>query len=881
MSKNKQRRELADNGAYNTASGSGCKICAQQCSDARALKSQYLAQLGPIDWEADHIPMSCRGMRRKRDEEADDTAAAAELRANRELQLMTMLQTALGAKIASLANETPKTWGDFRGPRVERHLETVHTITTLAELHANPDYIAYERNTKRARDPRSSSSSSSAAAVWAQPALAFTQHGVVPPSIAAIGDPTAFLATAFTAFTARETNIISLVRTHQPLSVIADPFHKRTIELADWHRTTKPLTSREAATEAAVVLAARMQREVMSALFDGAAQPREAHRRGVMTTASLAADAGTVWDRYRALVLHGHSGPVNSRALLYSLKPDFEIDGAYKEALAKAQAALDDTDLDAAPLPEELAMPHLTAEHMQAHVRATIDELATQHRIFVLAICTDNASNMTSMIAKLGIFDARCGCHGIQLIARALMADKEGIPEIYDALVAARKFVDAVKKLPTAQIAVQLLSSCAHIGPETRWDSELQMIECVLAAHDRRLYQSFGSAAPRTGSATGRAPKADTVVEPASGESLKNMRTAIAVLMPFRVATKIVERDDATQLDLVRAIGILDLGDHVDYPHLDWTGVNKCVQARIVCAPLVVTAFFCRTVEVTFAKLEVIIAFIKSVILCAHSKMLCERVLGVDALAVARQFGTYVVAMSSTFSPKRAAAAQYETSVAEFDDNLARMRESDCAALAAWVREISRITASEASCERVFRDQKLTVGKTQKQLLASNVEARLKIGSLSKFYLDARKAQHERAAADAAAAAAPQPVEQDRAAPIVVHGEALTQEARDAMRRERVAMFSGATYLLNRAVDRISAEKKNVAALHANKCPGCGKTLPGAHRANQPTITCIHCELDFPEECSGTMRAVLIAAGALTTWKCKTCDATPAPPLFW
>jgi hypothetical protein len=257
-------------------------------------------------------------------------------------------------------------------------------------------------------------------------------------------------------------------------------------------------------------------------------------------------------------------------------------------------------------------------------------------------------------------------------------------------------------------------------------------------------------------------------------------------------------------------------------------------------------------------------------------------VLGVDALAVARQFGTYVVAMSSTFSPNRATAAQYETSDAEFHDNLARMRESDCAALAAWVREISRITASEASCERVFRDQKLTVGKTQKQLLASNVEARLKIGSLSKFYADARAEQLQRAtaAADGAAPAA-QTVEQDRAAPIVVHGEALTQQQRDVLRRERVAMFSGATYILNRAIDRISAEKKNVAALHANKCPGCGKTLPGAHRANQLTITCIHCELDFPEECSGTTRAVLMAASALATWKCKTCDATPAPPLFW
>lgn len=199
-------------------------------------------------------------------------------------------------------------------------------------------------------------------------------------------------------------------------------------------------------------------------------------------------------------------------------------------------------------------------------LKAVLDELRQLH-ISVVALVTDNAASMVNlrlwMQRDYHLLSVPCAAHTIQLVVRDIM----DLPAISCYTTVFDKVLDAFKSKEQRLKLKQYTPYKLVSANDTRWNSQLLAYERMAAVSDSmRLVAKLPSA---------------TVHMQMTDDQWAALTDLVHFLQPFRDATNVVQRDDATLMDVFRAFAQCLSANHTQYstPELNSHTLQKhCVS---------------------------------------------------------------------------------------------------------------------------------------------------------------------------------------------------------------------------------------------------------------------------------------------------------------
>jgi hypothetical protein len=202
--------------------------------------------------------------------------------------------------------------------------------------------------------------------------------------------------------------------------------------------------------------------------------------------------------------------------------------------------------------------------------------------INLIAVCTDNASNMTKFVSimkeELGIIGLGCMCHGIALMLK-------------DAVDQIPLWKEYVERACLLRVTFNTKFASGSDRPfreanDTRWNSKARLLRDVVK-HYPRVSKDF----------------AVGVEMMFTTEDLKFCETLCKQLEGVETATKICESDKSTLLDAIPALQLLMEVEPHSVNRLDGIGahlfedalIKRCENLMLLCEPLIALIFFFPT----------------------------------------------------------------------------------------------------------------------------------------------------------------------------------------------------------------------------------------------------------------------------------------------
>ncbi len=561
------------------------------------------------------------------------------------------------------------------------------------------------------------------------------------------------------------------------------------------------------------------------------------------TPATLTVDIASTrkhraWLRFMGVALAVRGSPP---VVLCLLTDDLVVKTALQRRGVNIRDDEDEFDDDALnDIPEnEDEEIHLTGDACRALLNNKIVALEKVHNFRVIAVTTDNGSNMTKMADEQdGLFSVRCACHTFQLIARRLIREHV---EVWNACVEFKKRCEQCGKQVMSHWP--LLDKCT-----TRWNGELTFLK---AAH-------FITTSPELAASLVTIEKMSRHVVHQLADNL------LPSLERLRQATLLCEKNKSDMLSLLEAIAICDYNSLCVDAGVRNEMLNDHIVGKLVTPVLVFVAYFCpgyRQRDVGgFADIQNLIgSWIKSKPVFAKLAA-CAGVGIAQVEAEFAKYNTINIPPSDTFSRRN------------FDDNIAKMRNETtpitCVpALAALVEMASRTLPSESNLESCFSRAGVFLPPRRANLAPSTLEAQLivnvAVGVTAALDAQARDAAiHVEPQANAAAAVAAAAV---AAAPAVA-----ADAADDALPRKMAAAVLLVLKYAGHRTEDWRRQQRN-----EQKCVACGAAL--TNRARHPTRA-------FNVECSMCHR--LAASDCLNfvqqpqNFVCANCALSPTSP-WW
>jgi hypothetical protein len=766
---------------------------------------------------------------------AAEDIALADLNKRQQLlreELVMELANKQEATLYEKSTMTPHSTSVPRGSRLEGHLRSQHNIKDAKELAERLQSIRSEPDSKQK---------------------------LVQPTLAA-----SLLATR--EFNARECATIYHARKYHSFSDVEDVFFKKLVSMiptppptVEANGAVTPsnkavIINRRAARRDVIQMAAQLELEVCSSLF---------YRRFV----TLAIDSGTVWTRCLATVVHAQCG--EGRSLLFDLRPDWDL----TETPRDPDASSDEDEADVSEV------PHLTSEKMKVHVQSLIDKLeAKPYCCFVIAVCTDNASSMVGLSRMLNRFDVRCACHGIQLLVNVVL---ENDPDSMTVKSTSETFLKNVMKLTPAVRTRQKLNNI-QTPCTTRWNGWLELIRNVQTAVMQNNHIDNTS--------TTRTTMPAVLVNAPQRETFNKFQSVIDLLRRFEIATNIVQGDAANIIDFIRAVGVLLFPFHHNLYHLKQFN-DKFVE-RLLSAPLIVTAFFCRCHSpVTTGNLETLKKYIRAVIDSSASRAFCKT-LNIDASTVLAQFEKF----GGTAKPPRQANL-YDGNAFSKDMDHYSSDAIGLSALMKWLNAIVHITCSEASAERVFRRLKLTIPKDRKRISTLASEACVKLNIMSQFFVPESKTivvenRQRQESSDAATAMSSAPTNSASPSPRATSGAAaaaasssgnniLDDVVDDVRQVEAQQQFhTAAVYIVEAAIKKLLAmeneDLEEILQPTKRKIARCTVHKTDTKTFREMKLRCTKCREYSCEDCVGVSAEDVTQDG----WTCSHCQLEGCMPVL-
>ena len=451
---------------------------------------------------------------------------------------------------------------------------------------------------------------------------------------------------------------------------------------------------------------------------------------------TLTIDIGTVFHRYVCFVVHC-AGRV---AVVYRLYSDTEVVdqaiaaefGNNNTAAAAPPAVANDVDEDEHLLYENAA----EADPMQNIYRKrrnelTIDNLAvvttnvmnelSDNGVFVVAITTDNGSNLTGAADRCGAFSHRCACHGMQLVIKIAIAGLPLLAQTLDTVLAWVKVL-AIDTTSSRRIALPVV---------TRWLCDLNMLEEVLKLHlDCRSRQEIA-----VGS-TQLLPQITTL----------QIEQCVTLLTPFQIATRLCEGDDANLLQVIDALCIVGFGVSDDlclggsHPTRNLLqDMHLKIRDRMLTPALVIIAYFSPRVRVQQVGNDEFREVAETVLKWITTTQVADRMM--------KHINSRFPNASLTCAKMAAlfSAHQLQWPAHSPNKNCTELTTSDIAAefnhmsthtafwqLGRFLEMVLQIAASEASVERSFSRLKIVAPKRRYSMLPSTTSALLRASGFVK-----------------------------------------------------------------------------------------------------------------------------------------------------
>lgn len=787
-----------------------CRLCKQNKEHAKEILAQE---------QASHPPVVA-GARRQRDDGAEDDEA--ELVRQREAAIKAAVVEKIGETVWSgLANDDFELEGGagvFRPMRASQHLNAAHPEFSI-DNDKDGQKLLKHFNVKTATSARGAQTTITTA--FAVVKAASDQRALL------VKNPLA------RNLTPRECQTFWAARKYISFESFDDPFFKKAFANADFKcgEADKPVGADYVSKDIRDG-AGKFSDEVYKAVFA---------RRFVC----IAIDAGTVWDRYLATMVHAIG---ESRSMVFDLRPDFEIDPL--------------REIDHCINSSAVEFGRLTAENMANYLKPLIAKFESDYNLLVVAVSSDNAANMLNLCEQMSMFDSRCACHGIQLIvAEATAARKEHT----DAMELVESMVSELRSLPSKTLDKHGVS---HIRPpqETRWNSKLKLLRDVQAALDTRKFTRDDQSSIL-----------NSLPNPRQRQQIDNL---VECLARFETATKLCESDTSNMLDTICAVGVMELPKHFGETERQSENLYKQFRVRILSAPLVVAAYFAGCHSHAMSPWETsIVEFIKVVMQSKISERILQR-FGHTVSQLVLAFDNFLRhgrAKRHSFS-KRA----YEDEILKLRSgkapSLPRLTTEDSKILGNWLWVVTGVLASEASAERCFRRLKLTVPTDRKSLKNETCEAAVKVNVASGFFLQAQESLEQKV-------------------PVAVDAE--TNDNTNENEQLSGAAFSDACDLI---LSQASIRLKNIAATSAagaaeaksaptarNRCMAwkyddegnrterCSKAFVTGHPiTDHKYVMCIKCK-----SFSSTICLNLSPVVEKNTWRCEDCVMKGVEPAFF
>lgn len=333
------------------------------------------------------------------------------------------------------------------------------------------------------------------------------------------------------------------------------------------------------------------------------------------------------------------------------------------------------------------------------------------------------------------------------------------------------------------------------------------------------------------------------------------IESSVEWLEKFAVATKMCEGSNSNMLDTIRAVAAMGLAD------LDRKKngtLFKKFRERFLCAPLVVTAVACRVADVTQIGFDRITGLVATV-LSSNVVTNMAKYAGIDAKVAQTEFDSMLTDDSGARDMTRYSKQRFYVEMHDLQQKQGKTN------IAKIFIAIAGCISGEGSAERGFSATKRTARQDRKGLVATSVEAAVKIRYQSEFFLrrDEPVAAEQVVDVDAAAAAAAAiEVEFVKAVRLIIE-QAIVHLAALEKKAER-------------------GEKGMLAPPSSRtKCAKCGaiKWPRNGNASNVPKyIQCVCCFKYWDLPC---LNIVEPSAGARQTWRCAECKNVGVQPPIW